>query len=85
MTKQKQPALYTNIAVKQYKLYDWMKIEIKKENLISEKYPDPLETIENEKIVSKDHDNKYSLLKPVCPHCKSSKHLKHGFNEKIII
>jgi transposase-like protein len=85
MIKQKQPALYTNIGVKQYKLYYWMKNETKKENLISEKYPDPLEFSENEKTVSKDHDNKYSLLKPVCPQCKSIKYTKHGYNEKIII
>jgi len=85
MTKRKQPALYTNIAVKQYKLYDWMKINPKKDKLIAENHPDPLETIKNEKMVSKDQDNIYSLIKPVCPRCKSKKHRKHGFNEKLII
>jgi len=62
-----------------------MKINTEKEKLIAEKHPDPLKTFENEKIVSKDHDNSYSLIKPVCLHCKSKKYTKHGFNEKLII
>lgn len=52
MTKRKQPALYTNIAFKQYKLHDWMKVNLEKDKLIAENHPDPLKTIENEKIVS---------------------------------
>jgi hypothetical protein len=49
MIKQKLPALYTNIAVKQYKVYDWMKIDPGKDKLISEKHQDPLETLKMKK------------------------------------
>ena len=62
-----------------------MKINPEKDKLITENYPDPLETVENEKIVSKDQNNIYSLIKTVCPHCNSKKYLKYGFNEKLIL
>ena len=71
MTKQKQTALNTFFGVKQYKLYDWVNINLKKDKLIPEKHQDPLENTEKSKIVSKDHDNSYSLIKPVCPYCNS--------------
>ncbi len=35
MIKLKQPALYSNIAVKQYKLYSWMKINPERDKLIA--------------------------------------------------
>lgn len=83
MTKQKQTALNSFFGVKQYKLYDWMNINLKKDKLIPEKHQDPIENSEKSKIVSKDHDNIYSLMKPVCPYCNSKKYVKHGFNQKL--
>ena len=85
MTKQKQTALNTFFGVKQYKLYDWVNINLKKDKLIPEKHQDPLENTEKSKIVSKDHDNSYSLINPVCPYCNSKKYVKHGFNQKLIL
>ena len=85
MTKQKQTALNSYFGVKQYKLYDWMNINLKKDKLIPEKHQDPIENTEKPKIVSKDHDNIYSLIKPVCPYCNSKKYVKHGFNQKLIL
>lgn len=85
MLKIKQPALYKSIASRQYKLYDWLNTPNKNMKLIPEKYPDPLETPEKNKKVSKNHDNGYSSINPVCPRCKSVKHIKYGFNEKIIL
>lgn len=85
MLQIKQPALYDSIASRQYKLYDWLNTPIENMKLISEKYPDPLETPEKNKKVSKNHDNSYNALNPVCPGCKSVKHIKYGFNEKIIL
>ncbi len=80
----KQPALYKSIASRQYKLYDWLDTSIKNAKFIAEKYYDPLETLENSKKVSKNHDNKYNTVNPTCPKCKSVKYIKYGFNEKII-
>lgn len=80
----KKPALYKSIASKQYKLYDWLNAEIKNVEFIAEKYYDPLETFENSKKVSKNHDNGYSTVNPTCPQCKSHKNIKYGFNEKIV-
>ncbi len=85
MTKQKQTALNSYFVVKQYKLYDWMNIDLKKDNLIPEKHPDPLENTEKLRTVSKDHDNIYIFVKPVCPCCSSKKYVKHGFNQKLIL
>ena len=79
MTKQKQTALNTFFGVKQYKLYDWVNINLKKDKLIPEKHQDPLENTEKSKIVSKDHDNSYSLIKPVCPYCNSKKYVNTWF------
>ena len=85
MTKQKQTALNSYFGVKQYKLYDWLNINLKKDKLIPIKHQDPIENTEKSKIVSKDHDNIYSLIKPVCPYCNSKKYVKHGFNQKLIL
>ena len=46
MTKQKQTALIRYFGVKQYKLYDWLNINLKKDKLIPEKHQDPLENTE---------------------------------------
>ena len=80
----KKPAFYKSIASKQYKRYDWLTIPIRNVKLIAEKYPNPLETFENSKKVSKNHDNRYSTVNPTCPKFKSTKHIKYGFNEKIV-
>lgn len=85
MIKQNQTALNSYFGVKQYKLYDWVNINLKKDKLIPEKHQDPIENPEKFKIVSKDHDNIYSLMKPVCPYCNSKKYVKHGFNQKLIL
>ena len=80
----KKPALYRSIASRQYKLYAWLNTPIKNVELITEKYPDPLESLENIKKISKNHDNEYSTINPTCPSCKSQKYIKYGFNEKLV-
>ncbi len=62
-----------------------MNIDLKKDNLIREKHPDPLENTRKSRTVSKDHDNIFSFVKPVCPCCSSKKYVKHGFNRKLIL
>lgn len=84
MLNPKQPALYCSIASKQYKLYDWLNLKDKNMELIAEKYCDPLEIPKLNNRVSKDYDNGYSTVNPVCPVCNSSKFIKYGFNEKIV-
>lgn len=83
MLNQKSPALYGSIVSKQYKLYDWLNIKDENIILIAEKYYDPLEIPYINNKVSKNHDNGYSTLNPICPKCKSVKCIKYGFNEKI--
>jgi transposase-like protein len=80
----KQPTLNGSIASRQYKLYDWLNIKDKNVELIAEKYQDPLEMPKLNNKVSKDYDNGYSSVNPVCPKCNSKKFIKYGFNEKII-
>ena len=73
MLRIKQLALDESIASKQYKLYDWLNNPIENMKLISEKYPDPLETPEKNKKISKNHDNSYSTVNLFCPKCNSKK------------
>ena len=82
MQNPKQPALYHCIASKQYKLYDWLNIKDENMILIAEIHHDPLETLKNSRKISKNHDNSYNALNPVCPKFNSKKFIKYGFNRK---
>lgn len=84
MLQIKQPALYGSIASRQYKLYDWLNIKDENIILIAEKHHDPLEIPYINNKVSKNQDNGYSAVNPVCPKCNSKKFIKYGFNEKIV-